>query len=266
MRSCFAGASAKITPAQRRYEPFLHALARAFPGVFCCLVATRQGEVLARLPLETQHPKNPDFDETEFDDIPVALRKLDDEMTAGDMEFQELVLGIAICHRLSRRYVAEAICREPRRPAAARPPRSPLFQTVGDRCGCWVYGVDAGHMLAFHAEAASYAMDTTAADDRVAPVVEGLREALAGADPARHYPQPWVPAALRRERSGDTRLRTEGLFEKFASGADAVAAGRADEHRPAGLYAAPPRPPARDPRRTLPGLRGFFSSKPKKGR
>ena len=68
--SCFAGASAKITPAQRCYEPFLHALARAFPGVFCCLVATRQGEVLARLPLETQHPKNPHFDETEFDDIP----------------------------------------------------------------------------------------------------------------------------------------------------------------------------------------------------
>jgi len=127
MRSCFAGASAKITPAQRRYEPFLHALARAFPGVFCCLVATRQGEVLARLPLETQHPKNPDFDETEFDDIPVALRKLDDEMTAGDMEFQ------APRPRGSRRCSIEA-------QTLRRPPRSSSWASpsaTGSRGGTW---------------------------------------------------------------------------------------------------------------------------------
>ena len=71
--SCFGRSRGPVvTPAQRKYEPFLEELARAFPGVFCCLLATRQGEVLARLPRETQHPKNPEFDETEFDDIPVA--------------------------------------------------------------------------------------------------------------------------------------------------------------------------------------------------
>ena len=56
-------------------------------GVFIVVLATRHGEVLARLPLETQHPQNPDFDETECDDIPIALRKQDDGMTDGDMEF-----------------------------------------------------------------------------------------------------------------------------------------------------------------------------------
>ena len=59
------------------------------------------GEPIARLPRETQHPVNPDFDDREFEDIPKELRDLDDKMTGGEMEYRELMVGVAMAVRVS---------------------------------------------------------------------------------------------------------------------------------------------------------------------
>ena len=71
------------------------------------VLATRGGETVARFPRETQHPRNPDFDESEWEDIPKHLREQDDLMTAGEMEYEELMLSCAVCHRMSRHFARD---------------------------------------------------------------------------------------------------------------------------------------------------------------
>ena len=67
-------------------------------------------------------------------------------------------MACAICHRMSRNYVIDALCRQPTprfsregRVVAPEPPSSPLFQTVGSHYGVWIYGVDSKYMLACRA-------------------------------------------------------------------------------------------------------------------
>ena len=82
----------KPTPSQLHFEAPLRTVATVFPSVYVAVLATRFGEPIARLPRETQHPVNPDFDDREFEDIPKELRDLDDKMTGGEMEYRELCL------------------------------------------------------------------------------------------------------------------------------------------------------------------------------
>lgn len=65
-------------------------------------------------------------------------------MTAGDMEFEELLTGMTIAHRITRTYVTDALApgrRQTERPTTV--PASPLFRTVGGRVAFSLYGVDA---------------------------------------------------------------------------------------------------------------------------
>ena len=101
----------KPTPSQLHFEAPLRTVATVFPSVYVAVLATRFGEPIARLPRETQHPVNPDFDDREFEDIPKELRDLDDKMTGGEMEYRELMVGVAMAVRVSRRFVATALDR-----------------------------------------------------------------------------------------------------------------------------------------------------------
>jgi len=196
-----SSSTSEPSESQRRYEDLLADVVAAFPAASTVLLATRWGEVLARYPREseTARPDEP-FDDSPFEDIPLALRREDDEMTAGDMEFQELVTGLAICVRLSRRYVLDALTpgRDPNPSTlegpgispAAHVPASPLFQTVGERYALFVYGVDASHVVAWLGDAADYAIDAADNDAAARPVVANLRVALAGAAQARLPPKP----------------------------------------------------------------------------
>ena len=140
----------KPTPSQLHYEAPLRSVATVFPSVYVAVLATRFGEPIARLPRETQHPVNPDFDDREFEDIPKELRDLDDKMTGGEMEYRELMVGVAMAVRVSRRFVATALDRPlllKLREQAPPQIRAPLFQCVGATQGVWVYGVDGDHIV-----------------------------------------------------------------------------------------------------------------------
>ncbi|EGB02099.1 hypothetical protein AURANDRAFT_69198, partial [Aureococcus anophagefferens] len=81
-----------VAESQKRYESLLRDVERIFPGVSTIVLATIGGDVLAR------HPRPPSaskaaVDDSEFEDIPAELRALDDEMTAGDLEFDEFLVG-----------------------------------------------------------------------------------------------------------------------------------------------------------------------------
>ncbi|KAH8051315.1 hypothetical protein JL720_15184 [Aureococcus anophagefferens] len=198
-----------VAESQKRYESLLRDVERIFPGVSTIVLATIGGDVLAA-PAPPSASKAA-VDDSEFEDIPAELRALDDEMTAGDLEFDEFLVGVTAAYRVSRIYVAEALTPDrPKRPKAATVPRSPLFRAVGARVSFWVYGVDDGHVLAFHADAACHAIDSTDADARVAAVVDNIRVAMRGAATARRpvprrkiKERPWTPGA----RAPRPRLR-----------------------------------------------------------
>ena len=78
----------KPTPSQLHFEAPLRTVATVFPSVYVAVLATRFGEPIARLPRETQHPVNPDFDDREFEDIPKELRDLDDKMTGQRLDWR----------------------------------------------------------------------------------------------------------------------------------------------------------------------------------
>ena len=183
----------KPTPSQLHFEAPLRTVATVFPSVYVAVLATRFGEPIARLPRETQHPVNPDFDDREFEDIPKELRDLDDKMTGGEMEYRELMVGVAMAVRVSRRFVATALDRPlllKLREQAPPQIRAPLFQCVGATQGVWVYGVDGDHIVALMADGGHYAMDSRDRDARFAEVVETLRRAIKTAPP----PPPLGPA------------------------------------------------------------------------
>ena len=183
----------KPTPSQLHFEAPLRSVATVFPSVYVAVLATRFGEPIARLPRETQHPVNPDFDDREFEDIPKELRDLDDKMTGGEMEYRELMVGVAMAVRVSRRFVATALDRPlllKLREQAPPQIRAPLFQCVGATQGVWVYGVDGDHIVALMADGGHYAMDSRDRDARFAEVVETLRRAIKTAPP----PPPLGPA------------------------------------------------------------------------
>ena len=159
----------KPTPSQLHFEAPLRSVATVFPSVYVAVLATRFGEPIARLPRETQHPVNPDFDDREFEDIPKELRDLDDKMTGGEMEYRELMVGVAMAVRVSRRFVATALDRPlllKLREQAPPQIRAPLFQCVGATQGVWVYGVDRDHIVALMADGGHYAMDSRDRDAR----------------------------------------------------------------------------------------------------
>ena len=82
---------------------------------------------------------------------PKELRDLDDKMTGGEMEYRELMVGVAMAVRVSRRFVATALDRPlllKLREQAPPQIRAPLFQCVGATQGVWVYGVDCDHIAA----------------------------------------------------------------------------------------------------------------------
>lgn len=237
-----------VAESQKRYESLLRDVERIFPGVSTIVLATIGGDVLAR------HPRPPSaskaaVDDSEFEDIPAELRALDDEMTAGDLEFDEFLVGVTAAYRVSRIYVAEALTPDrPKRPKAATVPRSPLFRAVGARVSFWVYGVDDGHVLAFHADAACHAIDSTDADARVAAVVDNIRVAMRGAATARRpvprrkiKERPWTPGAKRAAAWGRDSSAYESAFPTSSK--------PPPRNHPSDYAAAKPPAPAEPPKR-----------------
>ena len=268
----------KPTPSQLHYEAPLRTVATVFPSVYVAVLATRFGEPIARLPRETQHPVNPDFDDREFEDIPKELRDLDDKMTGGEMEYRELMVGVAMAVRVSRRFVATALDRPlllKLREQAPPQIRAPLFQCVGATQGVWVYGVDRDHIVALMADGGHYAMDSRDRDARFAEVVETLRRAIKTAPPPPPLgPAPPSPlaepvplAALFRAHDADLAAAAAAA----AAAADAAAAlgmpippAEPDEPKEPVVWESPcgmPVPPRR--RSVWEGLKGAFSSKPR---
>ena len=165
---------------QKRYEVYLRDVESVFPSASTVILCSKYGDVLARHP-RPPSVSRPPVDDSQFEDIPAEVRALDDAMTAGDMEFQELLVGLTVAARVSRTYVTEALT--PDRPTITSPtvPTVPLFRTVGANVAFWIYAVDADHLLAFHTDAAAYAIDSTETDKLVAAVTDNIRTALKGA-------------------------------------------------------------------------------------
>lgn len=206
----FGSKRAKTSATQLRYEELIADVTTVFPSATTVILSTRWGDVLARHPRVSLTERSTPIDDGSFRDIPKAMRDEDDAMTAGDMEFQELRTGIAIAVRMTRRYVLDALTpdRDPAHVAVEGPgispatnvPSSPLFSTVGFQFALFCYGVDAEHILAFNCDAADYSVDTTENDDRLRPVLENVRLALAGAAQA--------PMPVRPPRRWGRRRRT----------------------------------------------------------
>ncbi|KAH8049435.1 hypothetical protein JL722_11966 [Aureococcus anophagefferens] len=175
-----------VAESQKRYESLLRDVERIFPASGTAPPSASKAAV----------------DDSEFEDIPAELRALDDEMTAGDLEFDEFRRrhGPARVADLRR----EALTPDrPKRPKAATVPRSPLFRAVGARVSFWVSGVDGGHACLPRGRAC-HAIDSTDADARVAAVVDNIRVAMRGAATARRpvprrkiKERPWAPGAKR---------------------------------------------------------------------
>lgn len=148
--------------AEKRLKALLLEAEGVFEGTGSVVLTTRTGAAVmwSRL-LDAQQlwdGKIPPFEEDDL--IPEEQRKQDDEATAGDPEFGELLVAITAVCRLSRKFVPDSFYSRRRRQALAteRPSisKSPVFRVFGDAVVFSCYALGPYHLLAFYSDLTSF--------------------------------------------------------------------------------------------------------------
>lgn len=148
--------------AEKRLKALLLEAEGVFEGTGSVVLTTRTGAAVmwSRLLEASQvwDGKVPPYEEDYL--IPEEQRKQDDEVTAGDPEFGELLVAITAVCRLSRKFVPNTFySRERRRAVAMQRPhisKSPVFRVFGDAVVFSCYALGPYHLLAFYSDFTSF--------------------------------------------------------------------------------------------------------------
>jgi len=200
----------KAVEAQAKLVAIMKEVDDVFAGTSTVMLLTTLGDVIAlhtregieeEMPEEEVDPEVMASLENDFP-IPADLVKMDEEATAGDPEFDELVVAIAAAVRFSRQFATDAFQpekrrrrRQPKKEAvvADGPPYAgaPLFRCVGEVSVFSCYGVGPDCLLAFYSQASATERHT---ERQMGHIIAKLRATL-GVPPPPPPPENETPAA-----------------------------------------------------------------------